>query len=342
METGWGMRRAFRQALPRASGWVFLVLLAIEGALGVYLLAVPEDGLAMRRLYTSVANVADPAAFGARNPAGPPPALGAEDVAFLRAWTLPVLAGGQDEQGRVVALREHVHRAAPIGPETNASANPVPGLRKALRRGERPPEALCGTFARLLVAAARVGGYDARLLHLRPRAAGPAGPWLDPNTGHYTAELFLPSLGRWVIMDPLYNAHFLVDGMPAGALELHSAIRHADASRRVVVAQGVTQVRGMDAAVLLPYFAHLAVVGDAAFRSGPEMLLRGERLRMVNWLDPTDPPLRRWDGIALAAFLGLGVGLVGAGGVAIARAGWDWRAVGANHRVQAAPSRKNR
>lgn len=189
------MRRAFRQALSHASGWVFLIFLGLEGTLGVYLVVVPQDGLAMRPLYTSVANVADPAAFVARNPAGPPPALGEEDVAFLRAWTSPVLAGGPDEHARVVALREHVHRAAPIGPEANASANPVPALRKALRRGERPPEALCGTFARLLVAAARVGGYDARLLHLRPRAAGQTGPWLDPNTGRYTAELFLPSLG---------------------------------------------------------------------------------------------------------------------------------------------------
>jgi hypothetical protein len=334
------MRRAFRQALSRASGWVFLVLLGLEGALGAYLVVVPQDGLAMRRLYTSVANVTDPAAFGARNPAGPPPALGEEDVAFLRAWTEPVLAGKPDEYARVVALREHVHRAVPIGPEPNAPANPVPALRKALRRGERPPEALCGTFARLLVAAARVHGYDARLLHLRPRTARPAGPWLDPNTGHYTAELFLPSLGRWVVMDPLYNAHFLVDRLPAGALDLHRALERPHASGHVAVMQGPTQGGRMDATTLLPYFAHLAVVGDAAFRSGPEMLLRGERLRMVNWLDPTDPPLRRWDGLALAAFLGLGVALVGAGGLAIARIRWDWRVAGANHRLRAAPSRE--
>lgn len=325
----------------RRACWVFLALLGLEGALGVYLLAVPQDGLAMRRIYTSVANVADPGAFGERDPAGPPAALGEEDVAFLRAWTDPVLAGRGNEHGRVAALREHVHRAAPIGPETNAPANPVPGLREALRRGERPPEALCGAFARLFVAAARVGGFDARLLHLRPRGAGPGSPWLDPNTGHYTAEIFLPSSGRWVVMDPLYNAHFLVDGMPAGALDLHRALERARPSGHVAVVQGPTQVGGMDAAALLPYFAHLAVVGDAAFRSGPGMLLRGERLRMVNWVDPPDPPLRRWDGIALAVFLGLAIGLVGTGGAAIARAGRERRGVGTNDGVGAAASRKD-
>lgn len=143
-------------------------------------------------------------------------------------------------------------------------------------------------------------------------------------------------------MDPLYNAHFLLDGKPAGALDLHLALEHPRPFGHVAVVQGPTQDSRMNATTLLPYFAHLAVVGNAAFRSGPEMLLRGERLRMLNWLEPTDPPLRRWDGMALAAFLGLEVGLVAAGGVAIARAGRDWRVVGANHSVQAAASSTER
>lgn len=315
------MSRIFRHAFFNGPVRVFLALVALEAALGAYLFVVPGDGIAMRRLYTRMENVADPDTFEAVRPAGPPAALAETDVAFLREWTRPALEAAPDDLARMVAVREQVHRAIPIGPEINLAPNPVPGLREAFRRGEVQPAALCGTFARLLVAAVRVGGYDARLLHLRPTVTGPASPWLDPNTGHYTAEIFLPSLKGWVVMDPLYNAHFLVDGRPGGVLALHQVLRPSGASRRVEVVQGPTQVRGMNATTLLPYFVHLSVIGDTAFRSGPEMLLRGERVRIVHWLDPDDPPLRPRDGMAVSAFTTLGVGLIVAGGFGMARAG---------------------
>jgi hypothetical protein len=290
--------------LRRAGGWVWVILalLVLEGALGLYLLQVPGDGLAVRRIYTRVENVSDPVRFEARGPTDPPRALGDADVAFLRAWVAPLLTLAGNDLARVVRLRAQVHDAAPIGQELSVLPNPVPALREAALRGGRPAAVLCGTLARLLVASARVAGFEARVLHLRPRGAGPGSPWLDPNTGHYTAEVFVPSLGCWVIMDPLYNAHFTVSGTLAGGLAVHQALAGPSSRMQVRIQQGATQIRGLDATTLLPYFGHLAAVGDAAFLSGLQMLLRGERLRMVNWLAPGDPPLREWDATLEAVF----------------------------------------
>ena len=312
-----------------------MVLFVSEAAIAFYLFRVPSDGLAMRRVYTRVENVSEPSAFEGRFAAGRPKPLREEDTAFLSVWIRPALAAGSDEVSRTIAVREHVHYAAPIGPERSAAANPLPALREAISRGAQPPEALCGTFARWLVAAARAGGFEARLLHLRPETAGPGSPWLDPNTGHYTAEIFLPSQKVWVLMDAFYNSHFRLKGRLAGALDLHQALRRLPSAGQVEVVQGPTQIRGMDARVLLPYFAHLAVIGDAAYLSGPEMLLRRERLQIVNWVDPGDPPLRPWDSLALQVLLYLGVGLV-VGIVLLAGVGWSlgrawWTALTPGH-----------
>jgi hypothetical protein len=222
----------------------------------------------------------------------------------------------------MIALRERIHHAAPIGQERSAAANPLPALREAISRGTRPSEALCGTFARWLVAAARAGGFEARLIHLRPKGTGPGSPWLDPNTGHYTTEIFVPSEKVWILMDAFYNSHFRINGRLAGALELHQALEIPPYIDQVEVVQGPTQIRGMDARVLLPYFAHLAVVGDAAFLSGPEMLLRGERLHIVNWIDAGDIPLRARDSAVLRFFVFLGAGLMIAS-VVVARMVWS-------------------
>jgi len=297
-----------RQA-PRAIFLLGTLLLVLEGAIGVYLFRVPSDGLAMRRIYTSVVNVADPRVFGDRASVGRRVPFREEDSAFLNVWIGPALAAGLDDVTRTIALRERVHHAVPIGEERATTANPVPAFREAVLRGTRPPDALCGTFARLLVAAARAAGFDARLLHLRPKTTGPGSQWLDPNTGHYTAEIFLPSERAWVLMDAFYNTHFRVNGRLAGALDLHQALRNRSSDGQVEVIQGPAQHRGMDAHVLLPYFAHLAVIGDAAFLSGPEMLLHGERLPIANWIDSGDTPLRPWDSFVLHFFLTLGVGL---------------------------------
>jgi hypothetical protein len=107
----------------------------------------------------------------------------------------PLLTLAENDLARVVRLRAQVHDAAPIGQEVSVLPNPVPALREAALRGERPAAVLCGTLARLLVASARVAGFEARVLHLRPRGTGPGSPWLDSNTAHYTAEVFVPSLG---------------------------------------------------------------------------------------------------------------------------------------------------
>lgn len=316
------MTRRSRQAIFSAVCGGALALVGLEAAIGLYLFGVPADGLAMRRVYTRVENVGDPRLLAERFAAGRPITLRDDDTAFLAAWIRPALAAGSDDVTRMIALRERIHHVAPIGEEHSAPANPVSALREAISRGARPSEALCGTFARWLVAAARTGGFEARLLHIRPKAAGPGSPWRDPNTGHYTTEIFLPSERVWILMDAFYNAHFRLNGRLVGAWDLHEALGKASSAGQVEVVQGRTQIPGMDARLLLPYFAHLAVIGDAAFLSGPEMLLRGERLRIVNWVDPGDPPFRPWDSLALQVFLYLGVGLT-VGLVLLACVSWS-------------------
>jgi hypothetical protein len=303
-----------------------LAALALEAALGVYLVGVPADGLDMRRLYSRlVEDTTDPAVFNARASAMRPMPLRAEDVRALRAWVHPAWAAGADDRARVIALRGLVHHAFPIGPEVvGPRVNPVPELVRAIAAGTRPSEALCGTFARVLVAAVRVAGLEARLLHIRPALAGPGTPWPDPETGHYTTEVFLPSEGGWVVMDSFYNAHFRLDGSLAGALALHQAMRDPPrgSGRVIEVVQGQPQRADMDAHTLLPYFARLSVrvdpLGDPRRISGLRMLLGGERGVILAWQDAEAVSPRAWDALSVWVFVVLGIGLA-AGVVLLAR-----------------------
>jgi hypothetical protein len=298
----------------------WLIVLAIEAGLGFYLWTVPADGLGMRRLYTRVVETTgDPTIFNSGIP-GHQVNMAENDVAFLRVWIQPALARGHDDASRVAALRELVHHALPIGPEVGSAIDPVPAFVQAMSLGRKPTTALCGTFARLLVAAARVAGFDARLLHIRPAVAGAGTPWPDPDTGHYTTEVFLPSEGRWVVMDAFYNAHFRIGGQTSGALDLHQALRDGKTPGGTVeVVQGRTQDPQMDAHILLPYFGRLSVRGEAAFQSGVDMLLRQPPRLILTWAGQGDSSLRAWDATVLRIFILLGLGLTVAIVVLIAR-----------------------
>ena len=95
----------------------------------------------------------------------------------------------------------------------------------------------CVSLAKIFVDVARAHGLAARRVDLGVRH-------LSPNEAHATAEVWLPEHSRWVVVDPTFSMYFTVDGVPAGALDLQSAVLDNRFERVRVVRDA--RARGVD------------------------------------------------------------------------------------------------
>jgi hypothetical protein len=127
---------------------------------------------------------------------------------------------------RAAALRDWVARRAYArepGKRRRAGrrsrrAEPLQSMdgREVLADIDRGGKFNCQSVATVLHDAARAFGLQARRCDLSIRH-------LSPYEGHSIVEVWAEGPG-WVVMDPMFNCHFEVDGEPAGALELHNAV----------------------------------------------------------------------------------------------------------------------
>ena len=95
------------------------------------------------------------------------------------------------------------------------SSNSPRAILSDLRKGGG--FANCGHLSILLTALVRSNAVNAR----KWRLEGQDG--LGGNT-HAVVEIYLPNLGKWVLLDPLYNAYFSRNGEPMGVMELRNAL----------------------------------------------------------------------------------------------------------------------
>lgn len=76
----------------------------------------------------------------------------------------------------------------------------------------------CGQYAMVYLQACLSMGIQARYIEI--------GSARNPHS-HFTTEVFLPESGKWAVLDATASrnlaSHYLVDGQPQGALELHDA-----------------------------------------------------------------------------------------------------------------------
>lgn len=81
--------------------------------------------------------------------------------------------------------------------------------------------------------------------------------WKIPGTeGHVMAEVWIPELKKWVLMDPMWDLMFTVNGVPASALEIYNSVRQNPGSINVI---GNLSCPYVDKKALRCEFAHLYV-----------------------------------------------------------------------------------
>lgn len=160
-----------------------------------------------------------------------------------------------------------------------------------LRAAEEGEQFNCGFYTRVFVKCARALGWVARPVGVSIAACStPRGPNVG-NVGHSVPEIWSNQLRKWVIMDPDMNLHYLRDGVPLSALEIHNAWLSGDAEQveavqdqpEFVVPQGPCVQIVRELMPQLPdYDARLARLNSQRF-SRHRVLDYYARLRIGKW-----------------------------------------------------------
>lgn len=179
-----------------------------------------------------------------------PPAntgLSQDEIRFYASAIGSALPDGAPALERSKALNAWVRRYAreigrPEGPESPLPGGAAPDVADAgaasdevpRARGATPPiesddgrevlesirngaRANCRSYATILCDAAGAVGITARRVDFAVRYG-------SPLEGHSVVEVWSPELGTWVVVDPLFQAIWTVDGKPASAIDLHRAV----------------------------------------------------------------------------------------------------------------------
>lgn len=137
-------------------------------------------------------------------------------VALRREFAIDdAVAGIDDPYERVKALTAWTHRQWEHSPTQMASKNdPVTILREA-RAGGR---FICQNYAVVLAGAAEAMGFPARVVNLMPADVE------TRSEAHSLTEVWVESLGKWVLADGQFGLLAETDGVPLDARELQAAI----------------------------------------------------------------------------------------------------------------------
>ncbi len=141
-------------------------------------------------------------------------------------WNLPaVIAGQPDEWRKLTALREWVQcMLNPHGWDHIAEHSDAIAILEAADAGKRFN---CWYYSSVMLEVTEALGWTARRL-----SVGIDPAWARPgNSGHTVTEVWVAQWNKWVVMDADLNAHYEVDGMPAGGLDIHKAWMERDLHR---------------------------------------------------------------------------------------------------------------
>jgi hypothetical protein len=121
----------------------------------------------------------------------------------------------------------------------------------------------------------------------------------DRDFGHYATEVWSDDYQKWVFMDPLYNWHFTLEGLPLSAVELHDLWKQD--------ALGTLKKWGNNCEKLdhdsssMEYFnllRDIQVINGNNFLSSPHtsaLDLLTYKIRYIRWVDAMNPPYIRSD-----------------------------------------------
>ena len=145
------------------------------------------------------------------------PSLSAADLNFFRHELAGVFSPSDSAWQRAIRIRNWL--------VTSRYRIAMPGLatrvpREAYMQMRQGRPVLCGNLAEIYVALCEAAGVVAR----------PVGLSLMVRDGtfgsdtHAGAEVWVPEMGGWIYQDSTFDCHWEIDGKPASALQLHTAL----------------------------------------------------------------------------------------------------------------------
>ena len=209
-------------------------------------------------------------------------------VTWLQGFTLPIINGLESQWDRYTALRAWVREQIPyIDPVMQSEWD----AQKILRAVWNNPSVgfICDAFAATYVSACVSVGLNARMIHLGD----------DRDFGHYATEVWSDDHQKWVFMDPLYNWHFTLDGLPLSAVELHDLWKQ-DALGKLEKWGNNYEKLDNDSSPM-DYFnllRDIQVINGNNFLSSPHtsaLDLLTYKIRYIRWVDDSNPPYVRSD-----------------------------------------------
>ncbi len=209
-------------------------------------------------------------------------------VRWLQEFTLPVVNGLDSQWDKYTALRAWVREQIPYKDPVMKSEWDAQKILKAVWNNPSVGF-ICDAFAATYVSACVSVGLNARMIHLGD----------DRDFGHYATEVWSDDHQKWVFMDPLYNWHFTLDGLPLSAVELHDLWKQ-DALGKLEKWGNNSEKLDHDSRPL-DYFnllRDIQVVNGNNFLSSPHtsvLDLLTYKIRYIRWVDDMNPPYIRSD-----------------------------------------------
>ena len=122
-----------------------------------------------------------------------------------------LVEGAENDVEAMARLRHYVRT---LWPHTHPDPPPPSDAMEMLHRIRKGKTGgFCGNFTAVYVQCCAAMGLHARQIGVK---------WEDGG-GHSVAEVWSDDLGRWAIMDTDSDYHYLRDGIPLNALDLHRA-----------------------------------------------------------------------------------------------------------------------
>lgn len=131
-------------------------------------------------------------------------------VKWLQQYTLPVIAASRGQWDMFLSLRRWVREQIPNRDPLIESQWDAQRILQAVWRDDSVGF-ICDAYAATYVSVCVSVGLTARMFHLGDVY----------GKGHYVTEVWSDDYAKWVLMDPLYDCHFTLHGLPLSALELH-------------------------------------------------------------------------------------------------------------------------
>lgn len=141
---------------------------------------------------------------------------------MLRDAMTPYDNPGNNTFDRQLAVMNGIRKGTPVQDSIAPISSDPLHTWDAMQAGV---PAQCTDFAGLMISSlTALEISEARLWHFSSGTA-----W--NSSGHSVAEVWVPELSRWVMLDPMNNAYVMVDGVPGGVTEIREILLGGERER---------------------------------------------------------------------------------------------------------------